>query len=68
MLAKVLLFTYVLSTLFMYIATSCPILYQLNGLHVKSVCNSQFDWLCVADACKGTWPAINGNILAAGEN
>ena len=48
MLAKVLLFAYVLCTLFKYIATSCPILQQLNCLHVKRVCNSQFDWLCVA--------------------
>ena len=38
MLAKVLLFAYVLSTLFMYIATSCSILQQLNCLHVKRVC------------------------------
>ena len=50
MLAKVLLFAYVLSTLFMYIATLCPILEQLNCLHIKRVCNSQFDWLCIADA------------------
>ena len=41
---------------------------QLNCLHVKRVCNSQFDWLCIANACKGIWPAINRNILAAGEN
>ena len=41
MLAKVLLFAYVLSTLFMYnIAISCPILQQLNCLHVKRICNS----------------------------
>ena len=67
MLAKALLFAYVLITFFM----CCNIVSDsiaTEFLHVKRVCNSQFDWLFIADACKGIWPTINRNIFAAGEN
>ena len=31
---------------------------NIECLYVKRVCNSQFDWIFIADACKGIWPAV----------
>ena len=35
---------------------------------LKGSVTASFIGYFIADACKGFWPAINRNILAAGEN